>query len=129
MIPKFRAFWKKDKIITNIDALFFLEGGIKVEDGCSHSEFLEDSSVSLMKSTGLVDKHGVDIFEGDIVKNGAGNIGYISYLIQEAGYVVVLHEADYRLGHRNTGETYGVSGNHEVIGNIYEDLELLRRKL
>ena len=47
------------------------------------------------------------------------------FLIQEAGYVVVLPKRDYRLGHRDTGESYQLAVDHEVIGNIYENQDLL----
>lgn len=79
----------------------------------------------LMQSTGLKDKNGVEIFERDIIKNSNGLTGYVTYLQQEAGFVVVLKKSDYRLGHRNTGESYTEATNHEVIGNIYQNSELL----
>lgn len=81
--------------------------------------------VQLMQYTGLKDKNGVEIYDGYIVKNERDQIGYVFFLIQEAGYVVVLKNGDYRLGHRNTGEIYHIADNHEVIGNIYENPELL----
>ncbi len=67
----------------------------------------------------------MEIFEGDVVITSKGAIGYVAYLQQEAGFVVVLKKSDYRLGHRNTGESYDVATAHEVIGNIYENSELL----
>ena len=79
------------------------------------------------QSTGLFDKNGKEIFEGDIVVNQYGDVGYIAYLQQEAGFVVVMKKGDYRLGHRNTGESYEVATNHEIIGNIFENSGLLER--
>ncbi|MDF8247667.1 YopX family protein, partial [Listeria monocytogenes] len=73
---------------------------------------------------GLKDKNGKEIFEGDIVVNSKGQIGYIAYLIQEAGFVVVLEASDYRLGHRNTNESYAVASHHEVIGDMQDNPEL-----
>ncbi|EAF2349084.1 YopX family protein [Listeria monocytogenes] len=77
-----------------------------------------------MQYIGLKDKNGKKIFEGDIVINSKGQIGYIAYLIQEAGFVVVLKTSDYRLGHRNTNEGYAVASRHEVIGNMQDNPEL-----
>lgn len=34
MIPKFRAYFKKDDVMTSVDTISFLQGGIKVSDGC-----------------------------------------------------------------------------------------------
>ncbi|MDT2640655.1 YopX family protein [Enterococcus dongliensis] len=127
MVPKFRAWWIQDEVMTHIDTLEFLQGGIRVSDGCWHEKFLGDE-VILMQSTGLKDKNGVEIYERDIVKNNKGEIGRVVYLKQEAGFVVVLPKSDYRLGHRNTGEPYDVASGHEVIGNIYQNPELLEER-
>ncbi|MBC6130535.1 hypothetical protein HCA39_00655 [Listeria seeligeri] len=80
---------------------------------------------TLGQYTGLKDKNGKKIFEGDIVINSKGQIGYIAFLVQEAGFVVVLKNSDYRLGHRNTNECYERATHHKIIGNIHENPELL----
>jgi uncharacterized phage protein (TIGR01671 family) len=64
--------------------------------------------VETMQYTGLKDKNGTKIFEGDIVR-AVGNKTYIN--------VVEFHTG------RFTGAPY--KGNIEVIGNIYENTELL----
>ena len=127
MKPKFRAFWLKEKIMTNIDAIYFLEGGIKVENGCCYSEFAEDGNVVLMQSTGIKDKNGVEIYEGDILKLHAiflspnDKIGYLEYY-PKYGYSIIFE------GNRLYRQKYWASTNklkYEVIGNIHENLELL----
>lgn len=85
-------------------------GEVFFNDGSNSSEYLED--VQLMQYTGLKDKNGVEIFEGDIVK--------------ELGYV---KEAEW------SNEGYGwvfqklyateMSEGLEIIGNIMENPELL----
>ncbi|HAA2615222.1 TPA_asm: hypothetical protein GEG28_14570 [Listeria monocytogenes] len=89
----------------------------------SRSEKVDPETVG--QYTGLKDKNGKKIFEGDIVINSKGQIGYIAFLIQEAGFVVVLKNSDYRLGHRNTNECYERATHHKIIGNIHENPELL----
>ncbi len=143
MVPKFRAYDTKNKVmVTN-----FHRSHMKIETGkvlyqltttneneikaiASYNTFDDyiyrySHDLELMQSTGLKDKNGVEIYERDIVVNQYGNVGYVAYLQQEAGFVVVLKKSDYRLGHRNTGESYDVTTNHEVIGNIHSNPELL----
>lgn len=72
--------------------------------------------------TGLTDKNGKKIFEGDIVKFShlvfdESRIGVISYEMNVTGFV---------LGHKG-GYSWIVYPNefYEVIGNIYDNPELL----
>ena len=82
---------------------------------------------TLGQYTGLNDKNGKEIYEGDIVKSISGKIGYVIFLQQEMGYVVVWDNCDTRLGHRNRGGSYECDGSIEVIGNIYDNHELLKK--
>ncbi|MFB8507744.1 YopX family protein [Enterococcus durans] len=123
MIPKFRAWYTPFKGETFGQEMKYGQAGRLI----THAEMAPDK-YALMQSTGLKDKNGVGIFDGDIVITSKGAIGYVAYLQQEAGFVVVLKKSDYRLGHRNTGESYDVATAHEVIGNIYENSELLEEQ-
>jgi uncharacterized phage protein (TIGR01671 family) len=74
--------------------------------------------VEMLQFTGLTDRNGVEIYEGDIIKWNTG-IGYIKYRAD-----------DYTLGFEVEviagSNFYGYEGEHydwtcvEVIGNIYE---------
>lgn len=123
MIPKFRAWYTPFKGEIFGQEMKYGQAGRLI----THAEMAPDK-YALMQSTGLKDKNGVGIFDGDIVITSKGAIGYVAYLQQEAGFVVVLKKSDYRLGHRNTGESYDVATAHEVIGNIYENSELLEEQ-
>lgn len=123
MIPKFRAWWIQDEVMTHIDTLEFLQGGIRVSDGCWHEKFLGDE-VILMQSTGLKDKNGVEIFEGDIVlftiEDGFdyvyGKPGRINLSPEWGAGVRAIQGGNYSL--RECREV-------KIIGNIYENPELL----
>ena len=124
MIPKFRAFWLKEKIMTNIDAIYFLEDGIKVENGCCYSEFVEDENIALMQSTGLHDKNGVEIFEGDIVEiiyDREPFIGVVVYDLGETDFKATNNHEDYS----NNFQYLTVGESIEVIGNVHQHPELL----
>lgn len=123
MTPRFRAWYTPFKGKTIGQEMKYGQAGRLI----THAEMAPDKYV-LMQSTGMKDKNGVEIFEGDVVITSKGAIGYVAYLQQEAGFVVVLKKSDYRLGHRNTGESYDVATAHEVIGNIYENSELLEEQ-
>ena len=77
--------------------------------------------------TGLKDKNGKEIYEGDIVESISGKIGYVIFLQQEMGYVVVWDNCDTRLGHRNRGGGYEYDESIEVIGNIHDNPKLVKK--
>ena len=123
-MQKNRAFWLKEKIMTNIYAIYFLEGGIKVEDGCCYSEFIKDGNVVLMQSTGLYDRHGVEIFQGDVVKivyDGEPFIGVVVYDLGEADFKATNNREDYG----NNFQYLTVGESIEIIGDIHKNPELL----
>lgn len=77
--------------------------------------------IELMQSTGLVDKNGKEIFEGDIVKMAKDVYSEPTY------YEVVRHRGGaYRLESKQHGcELWLRHTDCEVVGNIYENPELL----
>jgi uncharacterized phage protein (TIGR01671 family) len=98
-----------------------------------HIGYLKDKCV-LMQYTGLKDKNGVEIYEGDILK-----ISNISILRCEFrnGCFVLVHIKEFagveNLLWGNLGRLYDAGMNDifeltEIIGNIYENPELLENK-
>lgn len=68
----------------------------------------------LMQFTGLADRNGVEIYEGDYTKDIGGNVGVIEWSQEECGWLWI-----------NEYEAQCPFGECEVIGNIYEHPHLL----
>ena len=118
---KFRAWLKKKQEMDNeIDHISWLEDELYcIGDGITYMVSAKD--LVLMQSTGLVDKNGKEIFEGDIVKMSKDVYSEPTY------YEVVRHYGGaYRLESKQHGcELWLRHTDCEVVGNIYENRELL----
>ena len=121
MIPRYRAWDKEFKEMVQVDALVFDEQIIKVtyKNGNVAKEDLKN--YILMQSTGLTDKNGKEIFEGDVVKM-AKNV-----YSEPTCYEVVRHRGGaYRLDSKQYGcELWLRHTDCEIAGNIYKNPELL----
>ena len=133
MIPKFRAWDKLRKRISVVDRIYFDTKGVQLRDdgGLYWRHFRE---VILMQSTGLKDKNGKEIFEGDVVKRYRSPFFKAKWEYQIE--TVIKEKASLLLG-REFGKNFGTipfdspfakSVLLEVIGNIYENPELLEEE-
>lgn len=124
MIPRYRAWDKSTKVMYDdgdIVSIDIEKKEILVKTTSykrlSYS-FLGD--VELMASTGFRDNDGKDIFRGDIVMSRSGLFKGIISLRQDLGaYVIKL------IGYKDFVRLSTVANTTEVIGNIYENPELL----
>jgi uncharacterized phage protein (TIGR01671 family) len=113
----------------------FLDGDyFTMDEYCKHHHTFAE----VMQYTGLTDKNGVEIFESDVVRilytdwpsNTDPSIGLNEYKasISSLGSVV-WNRAEYAIhfGCSGVGSIHpGTHGEIEVIGNIYENPELLK---
>ena len=75
--------------------------------------------------TGLKDKNGVEIYEGDklSIVDETRNKGVVTVGFEEGGFIVFKGLAWRNIGHFNVGKN-----DFEVIGNIYESKDLLDKE-
>ena len=139
MIPKFRAWIKTEKRMVGTDDLLvidydltqimtqqvFFERDLAVERDIKYYDF-ED--IELMQSTGLKDKNGKEIFEGDIITNGMDVVDVRNH--ETLGFYTLVNGREVFFGHGTSIEEFeenieGFTEIAEIIGNIYENKELL----
>ena len=128
MIPKFRAWDKTDKKMCLVDEINFNRGEFE-SIGVGITFLRGADEVELMQSTGLKDKNGKEIFEGDIVTDGdvTSDIKYHQtlgfYMIGKYGFSVPFGQGvDVEYFEEFADH---VSKTFEVVGNIYENPKLL----
>lgn len=126
MIPRFRSWYTPFKGKTIGQEMKYGQAGRLI----THAEMAPDKYV-LMQSTGLKDKNGVEIFEGDVVSVSVRNgfdyldnkVCIVKNSIDYSGLVcaTVDEDLEYQIFNTELFEEY----TYEVIGNIYENSEFL----
>ena len=126
MIPKFRA-WKKintQEMLNDVRAIDFDKRMIKIGYPLSRDTTRIDTesldNVKLMQSTGLKDMNDTEIYEGDIVENSYKEIGFIKN--SKDAFCFNRKERNFYLSGIGAGSPF------KVLGNIYENPELLEDK-
>ena len=127
MIPKFRAYdsGSLSRMYQPEDVMVY-DGNIWIQDEDSDAnEWIVNNDLNLMQSTGLYDKNGKEIFEGDILKvtNLSSWLEVVSFNKDKAMFVSketkrkVEETPLYDLFNTDIFEV-------EIIGNIYTNPNL-----
>lgn len=133
MIPKFRV-WLPDPDVERmlrVKSLIFENEKTRCVCGYAYDFYLENEDATIMQSTGLHDKNGKEIFEGDIVKRYRNPFFKAEWEYQIE--TVVKREACLMLGKKfgknfatmSFGSPFTKGDLLEVIGNVHENPELL----
>lgn len=153
--PKFRAYNTESKVMLDWDEIrepILIEGEIAT---CLYDVLHGEPEFVAMQYTGLKDKDGTEIYEGDIVVNSGlwllRSTSKLQYVKKSYGegevFVVNLNITGVELRHRidwnanrkkdfapngyngkpyvDSHDTWNLQKTLEVVGNIYENSELL----
>lgn len=125
MIPKFRAYFKQYKrMIENVGIVNQNMILVDFNNGGNFESLFVTDKIHVMQSTGLFDKNGVEIYEGDIVRNIQTNsVGKVFWDIHNVGYYYSVKRKNTELFEHFT--LFNAKNKLEVIGNIYENKDLL----
>ena len=138
---KFRAWEKTEKkmgvveVLTdqgcfilgvNPDKDSYFNGGKTIIEAPNNGRFVYFEDCELMQFTGLKDKQGKEIYEGDILKSeswGKNTKVKNPYHVVEwgrVGWIAIVYN-----GQMKVNPPLDVKSDFEIIGNIYENPELL----
>ena len=124
MIPKLRAWDKQDKRMSYGEVEYFDDSiNYRFDHFCTGA----DEDVEFMQSTGLKDKNGVEIYEGDVIncrnsfRNPMTGSGSISI---NRDFKIIFENGEFKAKGFDI-RLKNILSYSEVIGNIYENPELL----
>lgn len=136
MIPKFRAWDKVSETMHKVEGIRFGINGARVISLAEMNRYNNNhtrwhTDVELLQFTGLKDRNGVEIFEGDVIDKGYHNLS----IENRVGYVKFSQGGDSDgWAHGNwlgwiTNNNDSLLDVHEhctVLGNKYEHPHLLK---
>lgn len=132
MIPKFRAWDKKCNEMFK-DTFAITESGqviiVEQESVFDTPDYVFTDDLIIMQSTGLIDKNGKEVFENDVIRDSDGFEGIVQY-DESYGVYGIAYLPTLSNGIDMTFEELkdNFRNKFEVIGNIYENSELLEEE-
>lgn len=138
MIPKFRAWHKELGRMMLIKIMYFFFFDNELEELELNDPVMNDhisvypDEIVLMQSTGLKDKNGKEIFEGDILKvanNDSSWFEVVKYDHNKAMFISKEMNLKYEVPETPLYDLFSpYLFKVEVIGNIWEDGDLIDGK-
>ena len=130
MIPKFRVWDTVKKDMSEVQAIVFTEEKVYPIYFKEIRRYIPFNEAIIMRSTGLFDVNGQEIFEGDLVRStwfkdyddlvGYRKLGKVAY---RNGYFGIEYPGDAEKGYPTTILDFSI--NVEIIGNVFENPELI----
>lgn len=121
MIPRYRAYdggslcrmYSPEEVMVGNGDIWIID-----EDGVA-GEWIVNNDLVLMQSTGLTDKNGKEIFEGDIIDSADGFLtGVVEFRVGLGMFISELVE------YNSFERLCNVASSRKIIGNIWEHPEL-----
>lgn len=124
MIPKLRAWDKHDERMSYGEVEYFDDSiNYRFDHFCTGA----DEEVEFMQSTGLKDKNGTEVYEGDVIncrnsfRNPMTGSGSLSI---NRDFKIIFKDGEFKAKGFDI-RLKNILSYSEVIGNIYENPELL----
>ncbi len=127
MTPKFRAYdgsslnrmYQPDEVMVGNGDIWIID-----EDSVA-GDWIVNNDLHLMQSTGLKDKNGKEIFEGDVVRQvrtqpTTENETITGVVTMLEGAWLIMNDCE-----QLASFLWSETDENEIIGNVYENPELL----
>lgn len=126
MIPRYRAWDVEFKEMVRVDALILDEQVIKATYKNGNVVKEDIKNYKLMQSTGLTDKNGKEVFEGDILSVETDEENVKVSVFWDDKYALFMFESKKYNETEVLAELFEDNAySFEIIGNVHANPELL----